>query len=395
MTTQVHDLVTRLSTWIGHHPYRTVVLFFFVLGLLLLWAPARRGPTSRPAAPLQVSPLERAEFERALVERYEKRFDTLQTQVTEQRAQLDASIAELRKTNQALQQSIEHSLADMRQSLASRPTPEPRTQEAMTAHTPGFRHIAPLQKQRTAAYAQGAPRPPQLPVAPDDLAETSPFVQLPAGSFVASTLLTGAYAPADQERPLPVLIRVNEAFTGPNHARVPLQGCFAVGKAAADLGSERATIQIARLSCTLPSGQVFERDVSGYVAAHDGTFGVPGQLVRRDATKIGMAALTGFLSGAADALSRAESTVIVSPVTGATITGVTGDTTRYAAYAGLSETANQLARYYLRLANQITPAIQIPSGVDVHVIMDKGVTIDGLPADDLAAEPVRYAVAGR
>jgi hypothetical protein len=394
MATQMHDRFTRLSTWIGHHPYRAVVVFFFVLGLLLLWAPARRGNSSRPAAPLQVSPVERADFERALVERYEKRFDTLQAQVTEQRAQFDASMTELRKANQALQQTLEHSLAETRQSLASRQTSAPQTQEATAPpHTFGFRHIAPLPKHRTAA--PGPPRSPHVPVAPDDLPDASPFVQLPAGSFVASTLLTGAYAPADQERPLPVLVRVNEAFTGPNHTRVPLQGCFAVGKAAADLGSERATIQIARLSCTLPSGQVFERDVSGYVAAHDGTFGVPGQLVRRDATKIGMAALTGFLSGAADALSRAESTVIVSPVAGATITGVTGDTTRYAAYAGLAETANHLARYYVRLANQITPAIQIPAGVDVHVIMDKGVTIDGLPADDLAAEPVRYAVAGR
>jgi len=168
-----------------------------------------------------------------------------------------------------------------------------------------------------------------------------------------------------------------------------------VGKAAADLGSERATIQIARLSCTLPSGEVFEREATGYVAARDGTFGVPGQLVRRDAAKIGMATLTGFLSGAAEALSRAESTVIVSPVSGATISAVTGDTTRYAAYAGLAETANQLARYYLQIADQLTPAIQIPAGVDVHLVMDRGVMIDGLRTEDLDPEPVRYAVTGR
>jgi conjugal transfer pilus assembly protein TraB len=166
-----------------------------------------------------------------------------------------------------------------------------------------------------------------------------------------------------------------------------------VGKAAADLGAERATIQTARLSCTLPSGQVFEREVSGYVAAHDGLFGVPGTLVRHDAAKIGMASVTGFLSGAAQALSRAESTTVFSPVSGAAFSAVTGDSTRYAAYAGLSETANQLARYYLHLANQITPAIQIPAGVEVHLVMNEGVTIDGLYADDIASEPVRYVTA--
>ena len=206
-----------------------------------------------------------------------------------------------------------------------------------------------------------------------------------------STLLTGAYAPADQERPLPVLIRVNAGFTGPNHTRVPLQACLVIGKAAADLGSQRATIQTARLSCTLPSGEVFEREISGYVAARDGLFGVPGTLVRHDAAKIGMASVTGFLSGAAQALSRAESTTIISPVSGAAFSAVTGDTTRYAAYAGLSETANQLARYYVHLANQITPAIQVPAGLEVHLVMNEGVTIDGLYADALTSAPVRYA----
>jgi conjugal transfer pilus assembly protein TraB len=208
---------------------------------------------------------------------------------------------------------------------------------------------------------------------------------------VKSTFLNGAYAPADQARPLPVLLSVNEGFTGPNGARVPLAGCLALGKAAADLGSERATIQLATLSCVLPSGAVFERDVSGYVVGNDGTFGVQGTLVRRDAAKIGMATLTGFLAGAGQALSRAESTVIVSPTTGATTSAVTGNTARFAALAGLSETANQLSRYYLDLARQITPAIQVPSGVDVHLVMHRGVTIEGLHADDLQGQPLRYA----
>ena len=396
MATRLHDLLTRISTWAGHHPYQAAAGFFFILGLLLLWAPARPDSTARSAARVQLSPVEPADFEHALVQRYEKRFDALQGQVTEQRAQLDAHITELRKANQELQQSIEHNLATLRQSLTPRPQADSHVQDVpATAQVLEFRHIGPMQKQGAAPAAQPPLRSQRHDAGPEALSDAPSFVQLPAGSFVASTLLTGAYAPADRQRPLPVLLRVNEAFTGPNHTRVPLQGCFAVGKAAADLGSERATIQIARLSCTLPSGEVFEREATGYVAARDGTFGVPGQLVRRDAAKIGMATLTGFLSGAAEALSRAESTVIVSPVSGATISAVTGDTTRYAAYAGLAETANQLARYYLQIADQLTPAIQIPAGVDVHLVMDRGVMIDGLRTEDLDPEPVRYAVTGR
>ncbi len=393
MTTTVHALLTRLSTGIGQHPYVTAVLFFFGLGLVLLWSPAQRGTTPRPAAKL--SPLDPSELDRALVARYETRFDGLQTQVQQQQRQFEASQAEQRKLTADLQQRLDHGLAELRQLLTTRPAATTQAEPSTPTQAPTFRHIAPQQQQRATAAVPRTTPTLELPRDTDTEAETRPSVQLPAGSFVASTLLTGAYAPADQERPLPVLLRINEGFTGPNHTRVPLQACFVVGKAAADLGAERATIQTARLSCTLPSGQVFEQEVSGYVAARDGLFGVPGKLIRHDAAKLGMASVTGFLRGAAQALSRAESTTVFSPASGAAFSAVTGDTTRYTAYAGLSETAHQLSRYYLRLANQITPAIQIPANLDVHLVMNEGVTIDGLYVDDLTPEPVRYAVATR
>ena len=49
MTTTVHALLTRISTGIGQHPYVTAVLFFFGLGLILLWSPAQRSASPRPA----------------------------------------------------------------------------------------------------------------------------------------------------------------------------------------------------------------------------------------------------------------------------------------------------------------------------------------------------------
>jgi len=49
------------------------------------------------------------------------------------------------------------------------------------------------------------------------------YVYLPLGSFVKCTLLTGVYAPANENNPLPVLISVDEAFYGPNNTRIPLK----------------------------------------------------------------------------------------------------------------------------------------------------------------------------
>jgi hypothetical protein len=68
---------------------------------------------------------------------------------------------------------------------------------------------------------------------------------------------------------------------------------------------------------------------------------------------------------------------------------------KYAGYAGLAKTANRLARHYLNIARYLTPAIHVPSNREVHLVMLQGVTIEGLHADDLQAEPMHYTVAQR
>ena len=98
MTTSVHALLTRISTGIGQHPYVTAALFFFGLGLVLWWSPAQRGTTPRPAAKL--SPLDPSELDRALVERYETRFDGLQAQVQRQQRQFEVKQVEQSKRPQ-------------------------------------------------------------------------------------------------------------------------------------------------------------------------------------------------------------------------------------------------------------------------------------------------------
>ncbi len=359
-----------------------LVLLFF----LLLPGGQRSG---RPAkGTVTVSPVTAKEYEAALVQRYEQQFHDLQTQMAAESKQRDAALDTVRGEVQQLSTSLQQELATLRQTLQPR---EPVRPEAMPqTSVPTLRRIQPSnEKQRTVA-----PPPSREPARSQVMeipAEDS--VALPAGSWVSATLMTGVLAPADEAHPLPVLLRVNEAFTGPNQTRVPLQGCFALAKAAADLRAESATLQLETLSCTLPTGAVFEREVRGFATdGVTGDLGVRGTLVRKDTTALGMAALTGFLEGAGQALARAESTVTISPFTGTTTT-VNGNVAKYAGYAGLAKTANRLARHYLTIARYLTPAIHVPSNIDVHLVMLQGVTIEGLHADDLHATSVHYAAA--
>ena len=130
---------------------------------------------------------------------------------------------------------------------------------------------------------------------------------LPGGSMARSVLLTGADAPVGG-KPFPVLVALKEAFASPNSYSVPLKGCFALGKAEGNASSERADIQIVRMSCVLPDGKAFEQEVTGYLVGEDGKQGIPGKLVDKEGRKIAFAAIAGVGAGLARAFGQQQVT---------------------------------------------------------------------------------------
>lgn len=204
------------------------------------------------------------------------------------------------------------------------------------------------------------------------------YVYLPLGSFVKCTLLTGVYAPADANNPLPVLISVDEAFYGPNGSRVPLKGAFAIGKAVGDVVSKRAIIQVVSFSTVLPSGEVFEHEANlGYLADKDGRLGIPGELIYNTGRQLGLDFLSGFLAGGAEALSQAETSTVTGAY-GQTSRNVTGNTGRYAMFSGLARSAEGMAGYYQKQLENMIPAVKIDAGSKAVFVIQKGVQIEGL-----------------
>ena len=215
------------------------------------------------------------------------------------------------------------------------------------------------------------------PVKPHDVRT----VYLPAGSFVHATLLTGVYAPAEAGNPLPVLIRLNEAFYGPNEARIPLEGAFAIGKATGDLTSERALVQISTLSAVLPTGETFEQKGNiGYLTDASGQLGLKGIVVRNTGGQMAMSFMTGVMGGASQALADSQTTV-VSGDNGQVARNVTGSRAKNAAFQGLAQSAAQMSKYYGDQLEKIVPAIKVDAGVDVYFIVLEGVEVHGLKKD--------------
>lgn len=213
-------------------------------------------------------------------------------------------------------------------------------------------------------------------------------VFLPAGSFVKGTLLTGVFAPGDKSNPLPCLFSVDEAFYGPSRTRIPLKGLLGIGKAVADVNSRRAIVQVQKLSYVLSDGKNWEKDVPGYVCGADGTLGIQGKVIRSTGKALAGSFISGFLSGAAEALSLAETTTIAD--TTGTLSSITGNTANYAAYSGLSTAAGKLSEYYAKMLDEIITAVEVSKGQQIQIVIQSGVEIEGYPAPTNNSASLNY-----
>jgi hypothetical protein len=204
------------------------------------------------------------------------------------------------------------------------------------------------------------------------------WVYLPIGSFCEGTLLTGVYAAADANNPLPVLISLNEAFYGPNKTRVPLKGAFLLGKAYGDLVSERALIQIVAISTVLPNSHAFENEQDlGYVTDQFGELGIKGHVIYNTGRQLALSFMGGFVSGGAQALADSEVTTRQT-LQGDTSKSVTGNAGKNALFSGLAQSAGKLSQFYEKQSEELIPAVHIKNGAKVYFIVQKGVTIQGL-----------------
>ncbi len=224
--------------------------------------------------------------------------------------------------------------------------------------------------------SKAAERPREVKPVPQS--SPRPTTYLPGGSMARSILLTGVDAPVGG-KPFPVLIALREAFNAPNSYRLPLKGCFALGKAEGNASSERADIQVVRMSCVLPGGKAFEQDVTGYLVADDGKQGIPGKLVEKQGQKIALSAFAGIGSGLARAFGQQEVTNVVTE-SGAITSTVTGDALKFGLAKGAEGAATELQRYFEKQAERLTPVVEVEAGKKVTLIMLSGVKVPGLEA---------------
>jgi len=200
--------------------------------------------------------------------------------------------------------------------------------------------------------------------------DIKPLKVLPTGSITKVTLLGGMDAPtmaAAKNNPLPVLMRINDLSFLPNQWKYDIQDCFILGEGYGDLSSERAYIRTTTLSCVTNNGFHIDTPLKGVVYGEDGKVGLRGRVVTKQGALIGRTLIAGFLQGISEAFKQSNTMVSVSP-TGTTSTIDPKKALQTGLFGGASKATEKLADFYLKMADQIAPVIEISAGRKIEVI---------------------------
>jgi conjugal transfer pilus assembly protein TraB len=198
-------------------------------------------------------------------------------------------------------------------------------------------------------------------------------------SFMEATLLSGLDAPTTSEakgNPVPVLLRVKTPAVLPNSVKANLKGCFVIADGKGNLATERAELLLVSLSCLDRKGQaVVDQKVKGFVVDADGKIGLRGRVVAKMGSMIARSMLAGFFGGAGDAIKASATTLAVSPL-GTTQTVDPKDIAMSGAGSGLSSGFKEIQKFYMELAKQTMPVIEVGATKPVTLVISEGINLE-------------------
>tara|TARA_B100001094_G_scaffold269524_1_gene273766 strand:- start:3117 stop:4493 length:1377 start_codon:yes stop_codon:yes gene_type:complete len=200
---------------------------------------------------------------------------------------------------------------------------------------------------------------------------------VPSGSFVTAVVTGGADANAGvngQGDTAPVVFRtINKGFL-PNGKKSRIKDCVVTGSIYGEVSSSRGIVRTNRMSCIFKDGSILDVPVKGTVFNY-GRNGIRGTTIMKNGKIVTMAGVSGLLGGLGEAASAASKTQSVSPL-GTTSTVKSGDILKSMLGSGLESASSKLSDYYIKLAQQYHPIVEINPGAIVNIVFLEGFPLD-------------------
>ncbi len=210
--------------------------------------------------------------------------------------------------------------------------------------------------------------------------DTPPAMQIPAGSILSGVLINGLDAPTSQrsrQDPQPVLVRIKHEAILPNRYRSDIRECFLIASGYGDMSSERAFLRSETLACVRSDRKVLERQIKSYAVGEDGKVGIRGRLVSKQGRVLANAMLAGFAKGISQIFGRQQVPVVVTDFRNqAPFQSIlTPEAAQAAAIRGVGESLETLTKFYLDMAQNLFPVIEVDAGRKVEFIVNKGLEL--------------------
>jgi len=190
-----------------------------------------------------------------------------------------------------------------------------------------------------------------------------------------ATLVTGVYAPviqAEDQENLPVLMQAKGDILIANDDSQSIDKCFILGSAKGNMNSETADIRLVSISCSVNGGEkIVEGGINGWVVGENSIPGVQGELLHKNGAWLANTFVAGFLQTFSNAFNRSSQTINIG---GSTTQQpiATGQDIQNATAGGLSTVFGKLGDYYLKMASQIMPVVEVKAGRTVTILLKGG-----------------------
>jgi conjugal transfer pilus assembly protein TraB len=208
--------------------------------------------------------------------------------------------------------------------------------------------------------------------------EPTPFI--PAGSNFEAVLMNGMDASTSigaNRNPTPALLRIKTDAILPNLASYNVRECFVMVGGFGNMSTERVEMRTESLSCVAENGEVYEGKIEGYLVGEDGKAGARGRIVSKQGAILAKSFMAGFVGGIGGAFAP-------QPVPALNIAG--GATTAYqypgsqqvvgnGISTGLNKSSQALSAFYIKLAEQMFPIVELDAGRKMTIILIKGVEL--------------------
>jgi len=217
----------------------------------------------------------------------------------------------------------------------------------------------------------------KTPPAEDKKKETTAMYLPP--SFMEAILLSGLDAPTSSDakgNPVPALLKVKTPAFLPNSVRADLKGCYVIADGRGNLATERAELLLVSLSCLDRKGRaVIDQKVKGFVVDQDSKIGLRGRVVAKMGSMIARSMIAGFFGGVGDVIRSSATTTAISPL-GTTQTIGAADLAKAGVGNGLANGFKDIEKFYMELAHQTMPVIEVSAAKPVTLVISEGVNLE-------------------